>query len=378
LAGKEFLERNGEFDIALIHSPEYGSNNCFATIAAQHGSKIYAIRSSWNLAEMNSSVVLHDWNFKPHTHVALRNWPGWEHIQPSKADLRRVRAHIQALQEAKSPFVYSPPSRSSSSPQETRELLGIKDEKPTILLSINSTDEIMAGKTIGHGLATNYPGAVFNSQFDWVSQTIDWISKKPDINLVVRLHPRDLPNKREKVLSEQHSVWRRLLSQLPPNVYLNDPSQELSFGQVCGISSVVSTGWSSTAFEAMLMNRPVVTYDSRLPAIPADIHRTGSSIETYFNNLNEALVEGLDESNSVKAMRWMVHSLSRDSVELSGGLFNTLRTHGPIVVRKLFSGLDRYFFFLWRPLELIATFRKARDSKRIETLLRQGNTDFFM
>jgi hypothetical protein len=321
--------------------------------------------------------VIHDWHYKPQSNLALRSWTKWQDIEPTKSELEQVKKHREALSNGKSPFVYSSKAKVRRNHQSVKIRLGIKNQNKTILLALNSTDEIIANKTIGRGLATNYPGIVFSSQFEWVSQTIDWIASRNDLNLIIRLHPRDIPNKRDSVLSEQYSVWKKLLEHRPPNVFVNYPSQKISFEEVCEISTVVASGWSATCLEAMLMQKPVVTYDSSLPALPADIHRTGSSKAEYFENLAMSLTESPNSLLPQKAERWMTHSLSRDSVRLTGGLFQKLRSNGPVLFRKVFSAVDRWVFFIWRPLELSLTFRLVKDREKIENLFLNKNKDFY-
>lgn len=236
-------------------------------------------------------------------------------------------------------------------------------------MSLSSTDEIVAAKTIKRGVANNYPGMVFENQFNWVSETIMWTSKRPEINLIIRLHPRDLPNKRDSIISEQHSKWIGLLADLPPNVVVNHPDQQISFKEVCVISDVLVTGWSSTAIEAMLLGKPVVTYDQHLPGFPKDLHLTGESKKEYFNNLDTALRQSTYQDHEEVANRWLTHSLVRGSIPLSGGLFSKWRTTGPVIIRKIFSGVDRYLPYLWRPIELMATFRTSNEAHRINRIL---------
>ena len=195
------------------------------------------------------------------------------------------------------------------------------------------------------------------------------MKKRPDLRLIVRLHPRDLPNKRDSVLSEQHAKWMGLLATLPTNVVLNHPDQKVSFQEVCFVSDVVVTGWSSTAIEAMLLGKPVVTYDESLPGFPKDIHLTGRSKEEYFKNLEASLFNAPSQSHVEVANRWLTHFLVRGSIQLSGGLFANLRIKGPVVIRKILSGLDRYTPYIWRPLELWITFRQSIEVNRINRLL---------
>jgi hypothetical protein len=129
------------------------------------------------------------------------------------------------------------------------------------------------------------------------------------------------------------------------------------------------TGWSSTAIEAMLLGKPVVTYDQSLPGFPKDIHLTGNSKEEYFRNLEASILDSATRDHAELANRWLTHFLVRGSIQLTGGLFSNSRISGPVIIRKIFSALDRYAPYIWRPLELWITFRQSVEANRINRLL---------
>jgi len=369
LSGRKYFESHDDFSAILIHSPEYGPNNCFAELARQRGIPVYSIRGSSNLAEMDSSVMIWRWDYRPEAPPHLLSWTGWQNSDIYNADRLRLESHKKELMAGKSAFVYSSPFNSKSTTQSTEKKIGIQGGTKTILMSLSSTDEIVAAKTIGRGVAVFYPGTVFDNQFEWVSETIAWAARKPEIRLIVRLHPRDLPNKRDLILSEQHAKWVDLLKKLPTNVVVNHPDQQISFREVCLVSDVLVTGWSSTAIEAMLLGKPVVTYDESLPGFPKDIHLTGRSKEGYFKNLEASLQVESYQDHEELANRWLTHFLVRGSIPLTGGLFSNLRISGPVIIRKIFSALDRYAPYIWRPLELLITFRQSVEANRINRLL---------
>jgi hypothetical protein len=326
---------------------------------------------------MDSSAMMWRWDYRPEITPQLLTWSGWQNVEISNADRLRLESHKNELLAGKSAFVYSSPFNAQSNTDATKNRLGIRGCSKTILMSLSSTDEIVAAKTIGRGVAVFYPGTVFDNQFKWVSETIAWASEKPEIRLIVRLHPRDLPNKRDSVLSEQHSKWMGLFKTLPSNVVVNHPDQKISFREVCMISDVLVTGWSSTAIEAMLLGKPVVTYDQKLVGFPRDIHLTGDSKEEYFNNLEASLSGKKPIDHEEVANRWLTHFLVRGSVALTGGLFWQARAKGPVIIRKIFNGIDRYVPYVWRPLELWLTFRKSHDAERVNKLIAEQRANLY-
>jgi hypothetical protein len=328
---------------------------------------------------MNTSAMIWRWDYKPETQPAFRNWHKYQELAITKSDLRRAQAHVEQLKIGKSPFVYSAAQSQKALSKDALLKLGVPVGKRVVVLSLSSTDETVAGKIIGRGHKTSFPGRVFESQFQWVNETIDWASRRSDLVLIIRLHPRDLPNKRDPLESSQHSIWIDLLSNLPENCRLNHPTQQIPFADICQVSDVIVTGWSSTALEALVMGVPVVTYDQALPEFPSNIHLSGSTRNEYFSNLDTALLQGESQRGKLKinAERWLVHSLVRGAVRLSGRLFESIRTSGPTWARKIFTGLEIYAFFIWRPLELFFTFRKSKEATRINQIFAKKLPDLY-
>jgi hypothetical protein len=379
LATQEFFASDSQFDLALFHSPEYGVNNTVSSVANSIGIATYSIRGSSNLSEMNTSAMIWRWDYKPETQPAFRNWHKYQELAITKGDLRRAQAHVEQLKIGKSPFVYSAAQSQKALSKDALLMLGVPVGKRVVVLSLSSTDETVAGKIIGRGHKTSFPGTVFDSQFNWVKATIEWASQRSDLVLIVRLHPRDLPNKRDSLESRQHSIWLDLLSNLPENCILNHPNQQIPFADICGVSDVLVTGWSSTALEALMMGVPVVTYDQALPEFPSSIHLSGSTKVEYFSNLDIALLQGESQREALKinAESWLVHSLVRGAVSLSGRFFESLRTSGPTWARKIFTGFEIYVFFIWRPLELFLTFRKSKEATRINRIFAKKLPDLY-
>lgn len=379
LATQEFFASDSQFDLALFYSPEYGVNNTISSVANSIGIATYSIRGSSNLSEMNTSAMIWRWDYKPETQPAFRNWHKYQESAITEGELRRAQAHVNQLKIGKSPFVYSAAQNQNTSSKDALLMLGVPVGKRVVLMSLSSTDETVASKIIGRGHKTSFPGTVFESQFHWVKSTIDWASQRSDLALIIRLHPRDLPNKRDSLESRQHSIWIDLLSNLPENCIVNHPNQQIPFADICGVSGVLVTGWSSTALEALMLGVPVVTYDQALPEFPSSIHLSGSTKDEYFSNLDIALLQGESQREELKinAERWLVHSLVRGAVSLSGRLFESIRTSGPTWARKIFTGLEIYVFFIWRPLELFLTFRKSKEAPRINQIFAKRLPDLY-
>jgi hypothetical protein len=59
----------------------------------------------------------------------------------------------------------------------------------------------------------------------------------------------------------------------------------------------------------------------------------------------------------------------RGSVQLTGRLFQKQRVSGPKWVPRILNGIDRYFYWVWRPLEAMLTVKKTEDGRRLKSMI---------
>jgi hypothetical protein len=162
-------------------------------------------------------------------------------------------------------------------------------------------------------------------------------------------------------------------------VSIDYPEDEISIFDYYDQVDAYTTGWSSTALEAMVNGVPAVTYDSGMPSYPASIHFTGTSKEEYFHNLEVALTNGRNVENSINAINWWALIFAKGTVRLAGRLqehrfikhsyvfviaVKILERLLPRISHKIDMRISRY-----APVSL--------DSEKLNTLLDEGKPDLF-
>jgi hypothetical protein len=125
-----------------------------------------------------------------------------------------------------------------------------------------------------------------------------------------------------------------------------------------------------------LYDVPVVSYDKSLLGYPDDIHYTGTSKDQYFKNLAE-LTSGNLVPDKQGVKNWLVHTMARGSVQLTGRLFSRLRLEGPKWVPRALNGIDRYFYWFWRPLEAWLTVRRTQDGRKVVDMVLGGRSNLY-
>ncbi|MCB5184120.1 hypothetical protein LG201_02760 [Methylobacillus gramineus] len=302
-------------DKIFFYSPQYGVNGVCAEYAVNQGKQAYFLEGSSSNAERYSALRVWEWSQYKLVNPALRHWQDVKNLV-SLEDIDRVSAHVSELFKGKSFAVFSAPKTGNFS---IREKFNIPQNAKILLASLSSFDEAYAAFVIQGFPERKVKSLVFSDQFEWIKHTINFMKSRPDDYLVIRVHPRDYPNKRDSNQSEQALIWEGMLKVLPDNVKLNSPDQNISLYDFLDDVHALVTGWSATGVEALLHGIPVITYDKYLPSYPEDIHLTGESEHEYYDNLIKvlSLVKSYDNSHIVNAYRWLAVSFSLGTVRIN-------------------------------------------------------------
>ena len=388
-AFNRWLTSNEEkLDFAIAYAPQYSINNVILQKLAQEEPDCvqYFMEGSDNPADQYRRVRI--WNWQkfglippdrdlPFEDLALEPFSEKlyvsNHSQDAEAYAQRL---MRQLSNASSFMVYSKRDTKTS-----RELLlqniGMLGKRRIALFALSSFDEIHAALEIGAFSPKMYPGDVFESQFEAVAEVMKFYAANPSLGLILRLHPREFPDTRNKSFSDTEREWSRLLAEVPNNVYVNKPEDPWSLGDLITATDFLITGWSSAAIQAVLMGKEVVTYDENMGFLPKAIVSTGSSREDFITNLTS--VRTSDElarrRSTLVSFLWRRHS------ELEVSAESTFRLSRPRIasnsaLRKTFFAIEELFPFLFRSLELRLSPKAPGNLKKQLQRLFETRSDF--
>jgi hypothetical protein len=216
-------------------------------------------------------------------------------------DLNWVTRHFLSLLEARSHVVFS---RKREGSFDFLSRFPNARGRKVIVATMSSFDEVYSAFLAGLWPEDRAKSKVYRTQVLWIQELIDYAGRNPDLFLVVRVHPRDFPNKREGLVSDQGRELLGLFDRLPENVSINWPDEAISIYNLIFYADVVTTGWSITALEAGILGIPVVTYDRKLPSYPETLMFTGGSTAEYFENMRKAIDKGWTFEQSVNSYDW--------------------------------------------------------------------------
>ena len=333
----DFIQR------VIVSNSFYSSNRIFCEVAKSFNITTYSISQAGFLFEMSNYLDIQDpFDYIQDAHS--ENWDVISQIPLLQKEIIKVKKHVEAIIEAKGFWTYSAPLRLSNR-KNSIFTLGIPPGTKIVLLAMSSSDEVFAHNMVNDSLSPDraLSNLLFANQFEWLNFVIESFRKTPDSHLIIRPHPREFPNKRERGLSNQAKLIMQFFDeiQLPNNISVNWPDQNISLYRLVPLVDVLLIAWSSVAIEFALFGIPVIAYRNPHLFYPSQLIYIANTSDELVSNLNSALLEGKNEARSILAFRWLSfhHVQSKINVTPAGwGFINpALRIARILYTRSLIS-----------------------------------------
>jgi hypothetical protein len=312
------LIRSSEARLLVTYNGMYATNNTAAFAARQFGLKTWSLHAGQHLSERYGTICAYESQTLPVFSYEKQEWKTSinKEIHPDAAS--RVTEHLLQLFRASNRFVYSAPSGFTDL-EDIKKVLSISSDKKILLATMSSADEIFAASLAGL-LKESDVKPLFADSNEWIQFLISEIGARPDLHLIIRVHPREFPNKRETVLAPSVKKLKETLKDLPPNVTVNWPDQNVSLYDLAHLVDVVLNSSSSAGLELSALGIPVVLYQvQHMLAYDASIHRPVEGRENYMKRVDEALKTGWSIDNTRMAFRWWGFLFSRVAIDITEG-----------------------------------------------------------
>lgn len=358
----------------LVRNPNYSRHHVMAIEAQKFGLRVIYFDGSANISETYSHIMAWDWGKHGRINPALSKIEQTEEDHTGlDATSDRIERHFLALRKAKSHRVYSA-KKSGSGRIKLLNDLGLDPHKKTILLALSSSDEYAALKHAFKLSDETFPGSVFKDQKEWVLETVRWASTRPSIQLVIRVHPREFSSNRGPYQSSMVKVWNEVLDQIDTRHNVDSAQRGISLYDLFDAVDVVVTGWSSAGLEAAYAGIPVVTFDKALVGYPSSVGLSGTSKLDYWSNLEAAISTKYPNVYGQRAAwKWLNLQMEVGTVYIGGRLGEKFRSGAPRWFTLMTEGLDRYLFFIYRPIDMIFGKLRKNETGKLESIL-SGST----
>ena len=307
-----------KFDVLITYNGMYATNNVAGYVARKYGCKTWSLHAGHHLVDRFGTMYMYESTTLPVLAYQTREWDKDRSSPVLSSAATKVTTHILELFKASNRFVYSSPLAEVDI-DGLRRTLGVLPNRKVLLATMSSADEIFGAKMAGV-LRDGQILPLFKDGFEWISFLVEQLTNRKDLHLIIRVHPREFPNKRESKLSQNAENLRELLSGLPDNVSVNWPEQNISLYGLAHIVDVVLNSSSSAGIEMSALGLPVVLHQvEHMLAYDPKMHPIVDRRDQYMITVDNALRRGWSVDNMRSAYRWWAFVFTRIAVDISEG-----------------------------------------------------------
>jgi hypothetical protein len=293
------------YDVCVAHHGLYVPQGLLVDLARKHEVRLV----TWNIAYRSGSFIFsHDDSY----HFTLMEEPTkiWDQLPWNLYLQQALDAYMQSRAVGSMDWI-SYHDGTGQSLTELEERFGIDFSKPTVAAFTNVLWDAQVF----------YPSNAFPSMLDWLLETIRYFAKRPELQLVIRVHPAEVKNpvrSRETVVGE----LARLMPKLPGNVFVIPPTASANSYAIARASNAAIIYGTKMGVELAYMGVPTIVAGeswARNKGITLD----ADSREGYFALLDRLpLKDGLDAATKLRAARYAFHFFFRRTIPLE---FLTIR-----------------------------------------------------
>lgn len=299
-------------DRLVLYNALYAVNRIVCRVAESRGVPQYFLHAGDNLSSRLQTLILarnHAFFYYDH----LRSiWPEIRERPSAKKAMMSSTNHLLEVAKGRSAWAYSAASKPGV---DIRKIFGIRDDQKIICATMSSDDERFGGEVVG--VVPSLEGVLFPKQVDWIRALVEYVADRNELFLVIRVHPREFPNKREGVLSEHAKMLMDAFTSLPGNVKVNWPTDDVSLFDLANVTDVFANGWSSAGKEMAWLGLPVVLYSHGLTLYPSDLNYVGTTKLEYFQQIDRAIRDGWDAARIRKTYRWCAIEYEYSQLDIS-------------------------------------------------------------
>lgn len=323
----------------LNYNTNLSSNHIMMLVAEREGVPTYGLHAGGNMAKRLSSLYV----YRQDMVRLYKSWISrfeheWARQPTTSAGIRDAALHFTALTSGKTLWVYSAPKQKAYF--DVRIHYGISSNQKVLLATLSSYDELFSSQTLG---IMDEPQLMFPTQVEWMQSLIKHVAGRPELFLLIRVHPRELPNLRDKLHSNHAKKLAEVLVNLPPNVRINWPQEGISLYDLLPQVDVGLNGWSSTGKELALMGIPVVLFTGDILFYPSSLNSLASDPEDYFRRIDQAVEDGWSFDRIRQVFRWLAVEYTLGTIDISDRF--TYKEGARSLFRRAIGKLRRTFAY---------------------------------
>lgn len=246
------------------------------------------------------------------------DWMTWGELPLESEAISMVAADMRNRFKSSSVHVYSPPKTFDE--VDFRKKIGLSSERKTLVAFSSSLDEIFAQnmQAKAQGRGDYYLGPnLWPDQVSWFRFLVNLVKDREELQLVIRIHPREDANRRERARSKHLELLEAALCDLPSNVRVIWPSESISSYDLLEVADIVLNAWSYIGMEAARFGVPVIAaFPSDTWHPPNAFFTIAATVAEYKAAVMRLLERSPDFQQITQAFRWYHYSTFAASVSV--------------------------------------------------------------
>lgn len=337
-------------DRIIVYNGLYSVNRAASLLAEARGIPAMFLHAGANLSNRLQTLLLGRGDTFSYYPRLVAQWPKFADVPCTPDLLSRVTDHYLQLIEGRSVFVYS--ESKSNRVFDLRGHFAISPAQKIMVATLGSYDEEVAAEMIGARVYKKVP--LFKTQVEWIAALKVFLRAHPEVFLILRVHPREFPNRRDGRKSDHARLLEDVLLLLPGNAAVNWPADQISIYDLVDETDVFLNSWSSTGKDMALLGIPTVIYSDEIPLYPVELNYFGDTLQSYFAAIERALRDGWSAEKVRQSYRWAAYEFIRSTIDISDS-FDEIENRKRPLWQKV---ADRLRLLINRD------FRQLRDLKR--------------
>jgi hypothetical protein len=240
-----------------------------------------------------------------------RYWREWGEV-PLTSDELQAAARIMGEREQGRDTGWRPFTTAPQPSTEVRARLGLQDGRRLWVLFTSSDDEVAGSEQ---------HRSPFASQQEWIEATVAYARRHPEIDLVIRVHPNTGSRRSTGANRAQLEEMRRLAVNLPANVRMVDPDDEISSYSLMNLCAVGFVWVSTVGLELACKGKPVVSAAGNYLSETGFVQTVGDT--ATYEPMLESLRTHPPGATDVEIMR--------RALRFAYGMFFRMPVHFPLV-----------------------------------------------
>jgi hypothetical protein len=288
-ASRRLMRAVGFTSLVLTHGI-YVPWGIMAEVARAEGAHV----STWNVAYRKRRFIFsHDDTY----HHTLMTEPRelWEGRELSAAQDRELTKYLASRREGLFDWIVFHRARRQDA-DEIASRIGLDRSRPAIGLLTNVTWDAQL----------HYPANAFSDIVDWLVRTCEYFSTRPDLQLIIRVHPAEIsgfPPSRQPILGE----LRKRLPALSPNIIVVPPESDMSTYALMSLCNAAIIYGTKMGVELTSVGLPVIAAGEAWIRNKGLTHDASTPAE-YFRILQQLpFPERLGAGQLARARRYAYH-----------------------------------------------------------------------